>query len=597
MSNFFDDENDSNLNNAADDTSENNGAQENQTDSSASSSPYSWYDEMASRKNEPDSSDGGENNTDGENLASQVPDNAQNTPDNAPQNTQNQPPNPYQQYPQNNNYPPAQNPQYPPQQGYQQPYNPQYQPQYPQQNQNPYASDGQYNSPQGWNNNPSGNFQNSYSATPYNFPQSNDGMNPYDGKKGHSSGLKVLSVLVVVAILLSGFGIGYSLINGGAPTVERDTTTAPKNEERTGVENGPKVNFNDPSAEGNNEVKPDELSSTSVFKKIKDSSVGILVYKASSQSLYTEGSGVIMGTDSDNVYTYIITCAHVISDAGIELRVQLADGEKYDAQLVGYDIRTDIGVLKIKAQGLKAAEFGDSTALEVGQKVYAIGNPGGSEFAGSFTSGMVSAIDRPIDSSTGYTMQCIQHEAAINPGNSGGALVNGYGQVVGINSMKIVDEYEGMGFAVPSSVFSKVVDQLIQHGYVPNRPKLGITYRPATDFREFSMIVQLKELPAGTIVIQGIGTDSALRGTDVKVNDMIIAVNGKNLDKPNYLLEFIENSKIGDEIELKLARVSANYKVSEFTIKVKLIEDKGTPAEEPTTQSALDDFEFPFNIK
>ena len=130
-------------------------------------------------------------------------------------------------------------------------------------------------------------------------------------------------------------------------------------------------------------------------------------------------------------------------------------------------------------------------------------------------------------------MICIQHTAAINPGNSGGALVNSLGQVIGINSMKIVStDYEGMGFAVPSKIFQEIFNQIVKNGYVPNRPKLGIKYLPASSYQNLSIVVQLKELPAGTIVIEEISPDSSLYNSKVQVKDLIIAVNGKPSIKP-----------------------------------------------------------------
>ena len=158
---------------------------------------------------------------------------------------------------------------------------------------------------------------------------------------------------------------------------------------------------------------------------------------------------------------------------GKTVKVQMHDETQYDADIVGSDSRTDIGVLRIRANGFTAAQFGNSDSLSVGETVYAIGNPGGVAFAGSFTNGMVSAISRPVDSQIGYEMLCIQHTAAINPGNSGGALVNAYGQVIGINSSKIAStEYEGMGFAVPSVTVKEVFDEIVRNEVVQARQQL-----------------------------------------------------------------------------------------------------------------------------
>ena len=206
---------------------------------------------------------------------------------------------------------------------------------------------------------------------------------------------------------------------------------------------------------------------------------------------------------------------------------------------------------------------------------------------------MVSAIGRPIDSPVGYEVACIQHTAAINPGNSGGALVNEYGQVIGINSSKIAStEYEGMGFSVPSTTVKEIVDELIRNGYVSNRPVLGINFITSSQNQTYSIIVKANKLPAGSIVINDIMNGSDLLNTEVKEGDMIIAVNGKELDTYDVLLEVIENGKVGDVITLTVCRIDANYNISKFDVKVKLVEDSMTSVQqEETTDNG---FYFPF---
>ena len=189
-----------------------------------------------------------------------------------------------------------------------------------------------------------------------------------------------------------------------------------------------------------------------------------------------EGSGIIFSEDG-----YIVTNAHVV-DGATSLKAILSDGTTYEAELVGSDTLTDLAVLKIDATGLQAAEFGSSEDLRVADQVMAIGNPGGYQLNSSVTIGYVSALNRAIsNSSTGYTMEYIQTDAAINPGNSGGALVNQYGQVVGINSAKIsATGYEGLGFAIPAETAQPVISDLIEYGYVKDRamPRyLGPVYR------------------------------------------------------------------------------------------------------------------------
>lgn len=352
-------------------------------------------------------------------------------------------------------------------------------------------------------------------------------------------------------------------------------------------------------------ISSDEsVSAQKIAEMSKEFNVGILLY-GTSQSLFSnssngtnslagEGSGIIMSESGK--YTYILTCAHVVSpvkSSGYTMTVQDCNGDKYDGELVGFDSKTDIGIIKIQATGLTKAEFGDSSKLRIGQKVYAIGNPGGTEFFGSFTDGMISSIDRPISSESGYEMKCIQHTTPINSGNSGGALMNEAGQVIGINSSKIVSTgYEGMAFSIPITDAKPIIDDILANGYVTNRPKLGIKYAAATQYQQYAMIVKLKDLPAGSLVIASIGSDSSLAKTDAQKGDLIIAVNGEKLTKPDVLLDKIENGKVGDELELTLCRISSDYSIKEFTVTAKLVEDTGTTTDEEqsTTQNYWEQF-------
>ena len=338
----------------------------------------------------------------------------------------------------------------------------------------------------------------------------------------------------------------------------------------------------------------DAMSSTEIYKAVLPSSVGILVYSNTSKTLSSEGSGVIYAQDRDSKYTYIVTCAHVISGVGQNIVVQLYNEKEYTAQVVGYDSRTDIGVVRIEASGLQTLEIGNSDSLQVGDTIYAIGNPGGTEFANTFTNGIVTALDRPVSSSsTGYTMECIQHNAAINPGNSGGALVNEFGQLIGINSMKIVAaDYEGMGFAVPSSVFVDVVNDLVVNGYVANRPKIGISYLKASAEQAYAMFVAIKGLPGGSIIVASISEDSDFYGK-LEKGDLITAINGEDLTSAANLAAMIEEMNVGDTITLKVVRIKQDYTYDEFTFTGKLVEDKADAMpqeEETTTSNSFEDF-------
>ncbi len=434
-----------------------------------------------------------------------------------------------------------------------------------------------YNSQNYGSNNTSGTAQNDYYSQQYAKT-----VNEVPAKK-KSKGFKgfviaLVAVVVCVAVIL---GVYPLVKKADTSKVSSDSTQLTLSET--------------PTAKNTSGVP----SSEEVAAKAEKFNVGIKLYgqsqsifssSSSSNSLVGEGSGIIMGEDSSKKYTYIVTCAHVISSvktSGYTMTVTDYEGNNYDGILVGYDSKTDVGVIKIAKTGLTAAEFGNSTTLKKGQTVYAIGNPGGSEFFGSFTKGMVSAIDRPISSESGYEMKCIQHTTPINSGNSGGALMNEYGQVIGINSSKIVSTgYEGMAFAIPISDAKAIIDDIIANGYVTDRPKLGISYAAAEKYQQYAMVVKLKGLPSGSLVIASISTDSSLANSKAKVGDLITAVNGEKLDTADVLLDKIENGKVGDKLKLELCRINSDYSVDTFTVEATLVEDKGTsPETETTTES------------
>jgi len=436
----------------------------------------------------------------------------------------------------------------------------------------------------------------SYATPEHSKPARPERPEPPKPKKSKAG----LIILIAVVCFLVAFAIGFSISamrkyvrnNPGQSEVQAEVET--------------KDNVSVPLADGT--VKQDEsegkkdgkLSATEIYEKVSDSSVGVLVYMSNgrvnsfSDDLYGEGSGVISEENSSHTGTYIITCAHVVSGTGLTVKVQLNNGDQYDAAVVGIDNKTDIAVLFIKKTGLKAAEFASTDSLKVGQTVYAIGNPGGVEFFGSFTSGIVSAIARPVNSPVGYEMESIQHDAAINPGNSGGALVNENGQVIGINSSKIAaEEYEGMGFAVPSETVKTIADDIISHGYVTDRAKLGISYAVVSQSQAHSMIVQMNDYPAGSVIIASIQKGSSFEGTKAQVGDLIIRANGKDLTTPDVLLDMVQNGHIGDKLKLTLVHIDSNYKTTEYELEVTLVADKGEIPEEADSNS---EYENPFGF-
>lgn len=229
-------------------------------------------------------------------------------------------------------------------------------------------------------------------------------------------------------------------------------------------------------------------------------------------------------------------------------------------------------MLKIDAQNLVEAEFGDSSQVEIGEIVYALGNPGGLTLQSSFTDGMISGLNRVITTNDSlYSMSVIQTSAAINPGNSGGALINEYGQVIGITSSKIIStDYEGIGFAIPMNTAKVVIEEIIENGYVSGRAKLGITGQTID-----SVTARYYSVPEGVQIVS-IETDGSLYGTEAKVGDIIIACNGTDITEMADLQALLAECSPGDKMEITLYRYSAtgvNNKT--FNITVILSENKG----------------------
>lgn len=334
-----------------------------------------------------------------------------------------------------------------------------------------------------------------------------------------------------------------------------------------------------------------QLSAAQVVSKVKQSVVAVETYDLRSVDPSAEGSGIISSSDG-----YIVTNAHVISGGQkFEVVVTAADGstKSYDAKVVGSDTRSDLAVLKIDATGLSAATFGNSDQVQVGESVLAIGNPGGTEFAGSVTSGIISATNRQI-STNGYSQTVLQTDAAINPGNSGGALVNMYGQVIGITSSKIEETgFEGMGFAIPINNAKPIVDSIIKNGYVTGRVKLGISVEPFTSYQ-----AKLYNLPTG-LLVDSVDSSSDAAAQGIKKSDIITKINNVTVatgDSSTWYDNFYNEEskyKAGDTVTLTVARYT-NGSAQTLTFKVKLAEDKGdtTASESDTTSQSGNGYSY-----
>ncbi len=277
-----------------------------------------------------------------------------------------------------------------------------------------------------------------------------------------------------------------------------------------------------------------------------------------------EGSGVIYTSDG-----YIITNYHVIAEAveysgsSPEVSVFLESNreEGYKATVVGYNISHDLAVIKIDAKGLTPVTFADSSKLKVGQFVIAIGNPGGLEFMGSVTYGVISGLNRIIaDTSSSAAVELIQTDAAINPGNSGGALVNIKGELVGVNSSKIVSEsFEGMGFSIPTNKVKEICDKIIAKEYDPD-PYIGITISETYD----AETLKRHGYPSGAVVLSVTsGGPANLAG--IRRGDIITEFNGVEITDYTKLEDAISSCKPKEIVAFKIYR-SGKYYSANITI-------------------------------
>ena len=255
------------------------------------------------------------------------------------------------------------------------------------------------------------------------------------------------------------------------------------------------------------------------------------------------GSGVILTQDG-----YIVTNHHVIEDAN-SITVRTRSCDEYNASLVGFDEQSDLAVLKIDATGLTPAVLGDSTTLEVGDLAIAIGNPLG-ELGGSVTSGIISALDREM-TIDGQTMTLLQTDAAVNPGNSGGGLFNANGDLIGIvNAKSSGENVEGIGFAIPISTATDIIDELIANGEVTSRPTLGVSLYNVEDEMTAS---QLGVDSTGVYIVQ-IVDGGAADNAGLRSGDRIVSVDGSEVSSASDVRAALNKHKIGESISITVER-------------------------------------------
>lgn len=417
-------------------------------------------------------------------------------------------------------------------------------------------------------------------------------------KPKNNTGLKVFAAVMTVVFLVTAAAFaGFILYsrssrNGGDAALDNNISSSSSESRR----DGPQLSLENRPAADEEEYTDGVLSTEEIAAKVRPSVVGIQTYRTEyPMQVYGTGSGIIMSEDG-----YIVTNAHVVSGATGGILVILDNNEEYEAEVVGIDEKTDVAVIKIDASNLTAAEFGNSDELVVGERIVAIGNPTGMNLAGSVTQGIVSGLKRLISVTNEETnetieMEAIQVDAAINPGNSGGALINKYGQVVGINSSKLSStQIEGIGFAIPISTAKPIVDDLIAYGYVRGRVLLGITYYPVSD-----AVGAMSGYTPG-LWVQSVREDMDAYAKGLRAGDIITQIDGQDVRDSATVKGILSAKKPGDSVKLTVVQQSISGKIKTYTINVTLAEDKGSSqstgsgSSEPSIDDGSDIKKLPF---
>ncbi len=386
--------------------------------------------------------------------------------------------------------------------------------------------------------------------------------------KKHSRGLALgLCGVAAACLLFAGGAVVGNMAFGGNANSDSGTSASTS-------DSAPTLQINskpesDSSNSSDNYDTADGMAGEDIYKKVNPSVVSVI----STTSEGTDsGSGVIMSKDG-----YIITNNHVV-DGAQSVSVQLSDGTSLDAEIIGTDEQTDLAVIKVTpTSDLTAAEFGDSDELEPGEYAYAIGSPGGVQFANTITGGRISAINRDLTVND-RVMTLIQTDASINNGNSGGALINKYGQVVGITSAKLSGNafgsatVEGMGFAIPINTAKDIVDELIQNGYVSGRPSIGIT----------GQNVESADGKVSGVQVYSIDSRAKAASEGLQVGDLITAVDGTPTPDMDKVNELKQDKKAGDKLTLSVYRISTGKTLN---ITITLTDSHDLEGDDPNAQT------------
>lgn len=342
-------------------------------------------------------------------------------------------------------------------------------------------------------------------------------------------GTKIASLLVAVAVFSGAMGFGGGML---ANKIYSD------NEQTTSYISAMPVSLTSTS-----------FNSVTVAENCSDSVVEITTESVQNSDRFGQfvsegaGSGVIVTTDG-----YIVTNNHVI-DGASKITVTLASGSEYTATLIGKDSKTDLAVIKINETSLKAATFGSSASLRVGEPVVAIGNPLG-ELGGTVTSGIISALDRQIEIDN-EKMTLLQTDAAVNPGNSGGGLFDSNGLLVGVvNAKSSGSDIEGLAFAIPVDTAKNVIKQLIEKGYVSGRIDLGLTFTERSG--SFNIFKGTRTL--GGVYITEVTPNSNAAYAGLKSGDIVTAVDGQKISGYSDIKKIIDSHNVSDTVSFTVYR-------------------------------------------
>lgn len=414
------------------------------------------------------------------------------------------------------------------------------------------------------------------------YPQNGgDGKAKKKKKGGFLKGLAIgASVLACAAVVGAGSIFGYTLITGQGVFESSSSESEGKKNYSSGAVSEVDADSTDDRPE--REVPTLEqlaaldnaMKIPDIVNKVSPSVVGITCPLKSGQT--ASGTGFVISEDG-----YIITNYHVIDGArSISVAFSVSDDTtNYTAELVGGDEQTDIAVLKIDKTGLTAVEFGKSSDLVVGELAITIGNPLGSELSGTVTAGIISSLNRTLTVED-RKMTLIQTDASINSGNSGGPLINCYGQVVGITSVKITNT-DNLGFAIPIDETIPIVSDLIEYGYVKGRPIVGITGEDVSEIYS-----EYYGVPRGFIV-RDVSEDGPAEKAGVKVGDIVIGIEGQLIESVEQFNDVKAEYKAGDTITISVYR---DDKITD--LEITLAEDKS--ALEATDDDDQQDYSYGF---